>query len=175
MNQFNKNYIKGIKVDYIKRVNFIKNTSKKGEKFNLFCFNNKLKKEQKKKLKQAFSLELISLQKSLFNFSIKKDTRKTTYIPVKIMTYLNKKHLNSFLFFFSQIYFANLQNFSKLAIKLSTDKVDIDILNTIDYLKKNQEILKLSTSVYLDYISKTKNKQNKYNLIQFLSFYKFKI
>jgi len=45
MFNLNKNYLKGINLDFIKRTNYIKNVSKKIEKFNLFFFsNNKIKK-----------------------------------------------------------------------------------------------------------------------------------
>jgi hypothetical protein len=175
MYSFNKNYLKGINLDYIKRVNYTQNNLKKNAKFNLFFNNNTIKKEQKKKLKQVFTLELVSLQKSLFNFSIKKNTRKITYIPVKIISPLYKKYLNYFFFFFSQFYFAHIQNFSKLAIKLNTEKTDIDVLNTIDYIKKNQEILKTSSTIFLESAQKTNTKYSKFLLIQYLSFFKFKI
>jgi hypothetical protein len=175
MYNLNKNYLKGINLDFIKRTNYIKNVSKKGEKFNLFFFNNKIKKEQKRKLKQTFALELISMQKALFSFSLKKTTRKTTYISTKVISYINKKYLYSFLFFFSQYYFAHLQNFSKLAINLKNEKVDIDILNTIDYIKKNQEILKLFSAVFLEDLKKKNQSYNKYSVIQYLSFFKLKI
>ncbi len=45
MYNLNKNYLKAINLFLIKHINYIKNVSKKGEKFNLFFFsNNKIKK-----------------------------------------------------------------------------------------------------------------------------------
>ena len=46
MYNLNKTYLKAINLYLIRHINYIKNVSKKGEKFNLFFLNNKIKKKQ---------------------------------------------------------------------------------------------------------------------------------
>jgi hypothetical protein len=80
MFNLNKNYLKGINLDFIKRTNYIKNVSKKIEKFNLFFFsNNKIKKEHYFNL-----IELINILKFFDGFC----KQNNIYLYISFFAYI---------------------------------------------------------------------------------------
>jgi hypothetical protein len=175
---FSNVYKKSIFKDYLKKVNlnsFEKIKSKKGDNLKIFFSQSVLKKQSKKKLKHCLVLELLSLKKSLFFYSISKLKRKKTYIPVESKSILTNKYLYYFFFNFLKTSVSNIPNLILFTNNLNIKKVDFQTINTFNVLNKNLFYFSDLIELKLELKNKTLSKKGYILMYQLLSFYKLKL
>jgi hypothetical protein len=173
---FSNIYKKSIYKDFLKKVNF-KNyqnlQTQKGVFLELSFLNTKLKKLQRSKLKHLISLEMLSMQKAFFKYTLDTSKRKRIFFSENSLVRLKNRQLNYFCYLFSKESVGLIKDLQKFSNNFENKKLQLESINTFNLFYKNTQYFYDLRDLHIE----QKTKHLNYNSANFkkhlLAFYRF--